>query len=258
MHHPGSVRPAARLALALLLVAGACSPSAAAPTTAPTNAPTTAPTPAPTTAASTAPATTPSATATAATVLDTSSIGAAFPLKLRMTIPAGWFALVPPSTDPEVPARTLNVLHGDRNGDRDKWAGPGFALVDGARVRNPAKDAVAGDSDLIPWPASYLDYLAKLPGVEVLDGPSPVTIGGQAGREISVKTPAMAPTIWLKDDYAMLGGGANGVDPAVSRYLVELNVKGTPLLIEFDDGLTDYEGDFQIVKSLLASIVFEG
>jgi hypothetical protein len=82
------------------------------------------------------------------------------------------------------------VLYGDSNGDPDRWLGPGFALLDGAPVRDPAKDAVSGTSDLIPWPASYLDDLAKLPGVEVLDGASPVTIGGQAGaRSASRRRP---------------------------------------------------------------------
>ena len=249
-----STRPAIGAIVALMLVA-ACTPAVAGPATgtaspAATSAPT--PTVAPTPAPAAAAAPTPVPSMASATVLDTASLGDAFPLKMRMTIPDGWFTLLPPSY--AVPAGTLNVLHGDPNGDHNKWQGPGFALVDGAMVRDPAKDTVTGKSDLIPWPASYLDYLAKLPGVEVLDGPRPVTIGGQMGREISVKTPAMAPTIWMKDDIEMLGGPT----PAMSRYLVELNVNGTPLLIEFDDGLTDYEGDFQIVKSLLGSIVFEG
>jgi len=192
----------------------------------------------------------------AAGVLDTASLGASFDLPMRVDVPSGWLTQLPPSI---VPARTLNILHGDP-GQPMTWWGPSFDLVDGASVLDPAKLAATdhGSGAKTAWPASYLDYLAALPGVTVVDGPSPVTIGGVRGRAITVTTPVMPPTIWLKDDYTWLGGGASGIDPAFERRYVELTVGGKRLLIEYLDLPSAFDGRVGAVDALLGSIEFPG
>jgi len=187
-------------------------------------------------------------------VLDTAALGKDFTLRMRMPIPAGWFTLLPPTN---APPRTFNVLQGDQNDD-STWWGPGAMLVDGAMVRDPAKpvDPLDTKSAFVPWPASYLDYMKSLDGVEVIDGPSPITVGGIDGRAMTIKTPPMPPTVWLKDDSTWIGGGSRGVDPAMGRYLVELNVNGTPLIIEYDDDAAKIGSRIPQVEALLAGIQF--
>jgi hypothetical protein len=187
-------------------------------------------------------------------VLDTAALGKDFTLRMRMPIPEGWFTLLP---EANAPPRTFNVLQGDQNDD-STWWGPGFGLVDGATVRDPGRtvDPLNQQGAFVPWPRSFIDWIQTYPGVQVVDGPSPVTIGGIEGRQITVNTPAMAPTIWLKDDYAWLGGGSTGVDPAMGRYYVELNVNGTPLLIEYDDSQANLLVHLSQVQGLLAGITF--
>src|SRR5262245_9351098 len=250
MHLPASTRPATGAALALLLVAACGSGSAAAPkaTLPPTAAP--AQSVAPTLAPTVAPATVPSA---AAQVLDTSGMGDAFPIAMRVPVPQGWLMLLPSSM---TPIRTAAVLNGDP-ADDTTWWGPGFMVVDGAKVRDPLKDAPAGSDDFVPWPASFLDYIAALPGVEVLAGPSPITVGGIEGRALTVNTPAMAPTIWIKGDWTWLGGGKTGIDPAFGRYYVELDVHGTPLLIEYDDDPARLAERIPEVEAVLSTVTFD-
>jgi hypothetical protein len=189
-------------------------------------------------------------------MLDTAALGNAFTLRVRMPVPDGWFTLLPETL---APPRTFNLLNGDPNDDTTWW-GPQFNLVDGAMVRDPAKtvDPLDPKSAFVPWPASFLDYIQAIPGVQVLDGPTPVTVGGIEGRAITVTTPPMAPTIWLKDDSGWLGGGSRGVDPAMGRYYVELNVRGTPLLIEYDDDSAKILGRLRQVQAVLAEVQFPG
>jgi hypothetical protein len=231
-----SARPA--LGALVVLVAAACGAAKVAPSPAATA----------TTAASSAAAPT-----TAEDILDTSSIGTAFDFAMRVPLPHGWLTVLPPSA---APVHTVAVLHG-HPGEESTWWGPGFMLVDGATVRDPADGAAANSATAwVPWPASYLDYLAALPGVTIVEAPSTVTIGGVNGRAITVQTPAMAPTIWVKDDYTWLGGGATGMDPAFERRLVELTVHGTSLLIEYDDDPAKFDERIGDVESVLASVEF--
>ncbi len=187
-------------------------------------------------------------------VLDTAALGTDFTLRMRVPIPDGWFTLLPENN---APPRTFNVVQGDQNDD-STWWGPGVMIVDGAMVRDPAKpvDPLDTKSAFVAWPASYLDYMKSLSGVQVIDGPSPITIGGIQGRMLTIQTPPMAPTIWLKDDSAWIGGGSRGVDPAMGRFLVELNVKGTPLIIEYDDDAAKISSRIPQVEALLAGIQF--
>jgi len=220
----------------VVLVAAACGPA-----TVPAGSPSAAV--APTVAASVA----------ADSVLDTATIGSAFDLAMRVPVPQGWLTVLPPD---DAPVHTVAVLHG-RPGEQGTWWGFGFMLVDGATVRDPADRAAAtSDTKWVPWPASYLDYLAALPGVTVVEAAVPVTIGGVNGRSITVRTPAMAPTIWVKDDYTWLGGGKTGMDPAFERRIIELRVHGTSLLIEYDDDPAVFGERVRDVDALIATIQF--
>jgi hypothetical protein len=138
-------------------------------------------------------------------VLDTAALGKDFTLRIRVPITEGWFTLLP---EANAPPRTFNVLQGDQNDD-STWWGPQFNLVEGAMVRDPTKtvDPLDQKSAFVPWPASFIDWIQTYPGVEVLDGPTPVTVGGIEGRAITVNTPAMAPTIWLKATTRGSGAG---------------------------------------------------
>lgn len=248
---PAAVAGVALVALALtfgLLPGGGLSPTvtpSAGPS--PSSSPSATPTAAPTDVAL------PSA-AVIDGVLDTAALGKDFTLRMRVPIPEGWFTLLP---EVKAPPRTFNIVQGDQTDD-STWWGPGFMLVDGAMVRDPAKpaDPVDPKSAFVPWPSSYLDYLQSLPGVQVIDGPSPLTVGGIDGRAMTIETPAMAPTVWLKDDYAWIGGGRTGVDPAMGRFLVELNVNGTPLVVEYDDDPAKIVSRIPQVEALLAGIQF--
>ena len=156
----------------LVVTVTACGSTAtgAIPTPSPiaTAAPTA--TPAPTIAATPAPTTSPSAAPTS-TVYDTTTLGSAFDLPLTIDLPAPWKALPPPEYGP---AGAFGFVHtGNPATDGAQWWGAGFNLVDGASVADPADmgtPATHADAKL-PWPKSYIDYLAALPGVEVVDGP---------------------------------------------------------------------------------------
>ena len=246
---------AAVVLIVLALTFGLLPGRGLAPTVSPT--PGTSPTASPSATASGAPTTIPLPSAAVVDgMLDTAALGKDFTLRIRMPLPGGWFTLLPQAN---APPRTFNVLQGDQNDDTTWW-GPQWNLVDGAMVRDPAKpvDPLDPKSAFVAWPASYLDYMKAMPDVRVIDGPSPITVGGIEGRAMTIETPPMAPTIWLKDDSACLGGGSRGVDPAMGRFLVELNVNGTPLVIEYDDDAAKIISRIPQVQSLLAGIQFPG
>jgi hypothetical protein len=195
----GSTR--ALIGVALTLTLAGCAGAAAAPSaTAPTPAPTVAaaaPTPAATPAATPKPLT-PSPTPdplAGPTTFDATTIDG-FDVPVTVQVPAGWIVLTPPRY---VAPRSFNLVKGEFSDD-STWWGPGFAAVDGASVVAPAfLDQKAARADpKLPWPASFIDYVTGLPGVTVVDGPSPITIGGVEGRQIVVKTPAMHPLVYLR------------------------------------------------------------
>jgi hypothetical protein len=254
-----SARPLFGVALTLTLggcAGAAAAPSAAAPTPAPTIA-AAAPTPAATAAATRKPATpspTPNPLA-GPTTFDATTIDG-FDVPVTIQVPAGWIVLTPPQyTAP----RSFNLVEGEFSDD-STWWGPGFAAVDGASVVDPAfldQKASAGDPKL-PWPASFIDYATGLPGVTVVDGPSPITIGGVEGRQIVLKTPVLHPLVYLKDDFAWVGGGRSGIDPALVRWEVELTVGGHPLWIEhLELDQAHMDKDLPQVKALVDGISFK-
>jgi hypothetical protein len=257
MPRRASARPlsGAVLSLGLVLTLAACSgtdPSAVS--SAPLVAP---PTAAPSATATAAPsaATASSETATGPRSYATAELGPDFDLPMTIDLPAGWNPLPPPNYGP---SSSLGFVHGDLQGDDSTWWGFGLELVDGASVADPSvmqTPATTADAKLA-WPASYLDYLAALPGVDIDDPASQITVGGVTGRSITVKTPPMHPTIFLAGDYTWLGGGKSGIDPALERRVIELTVHGKRLLIEYVDVPSAFPAHASQVDAVIQSIVF--
>ena len=208
----------------------------------------------------------PGATASAATAaapmscgktFDTSTIGNSFPLRLRIALPTrNWCMLygdVPGEIDPVHVGRPML--------DETQWWGPAIMLVDGARVvrradaLRPATTPTIGTSR--PWPADFLGYVASLPRVRVVAGPSPVAIGGIRGTRITLRTPPMHPLLWLKGDRAWLGGGQTGLDPARRRELILLTVRGKKLLLTSGDPAALFAARLSQVRVLWRSIEFD-
>ena len=107
-----------------------------------------------------------------------------------------------------------------------------------------------------PWPKSYVDYVASLPGVTVVEAPRPVTIGGVKGRQIVVKTPPMHPTMFLKGDTC---GSAAARAGSTSRHseVIELTVDGKRLLIDYGDGSEQFAARRPVVDAVFQSIRFD-
>jgi hypothetical protein len=145
--------------------------------------------------------------------------------------------------------------------DEKQWWGPAITLVDGARVvrradaLRPATNPTIGTSR--PWPADFFGYVASLPRVKVVRGPSPVVIGGIRGTRITLKTPPMHPLLWLKGDWAWAGGGQTGLDPAGRRELILLRVHGKRLLLTSADPAALFAARLSEVHVLWRSIKFE-
>ena len=134
-------------------------------------------------------------------------------------------------------------------------------IVNGARVHRAAdavsqRPATPDKSKFVPWPSDFFGYLSSLPGVKVIAPPKSVTIGGIRGTQSPSKTPPMHPIIWLKGDSAWIGGGPSGVDPAMTRRITLLNVKGKKLFLGFADTPTNFKKRWPIVEELFGSIRF--
>jgi len=204
------------------------------------------------------PTPTPTPTPATATTYDTTSLGADFDLPMIVTLPPDWQALPAPEYGP---AGAFGFVHvGTPANDYAQWWGPGLFLVGGGSVLDPASmnDPSAGVDAKRPWPSSYLDYLASLPGVSVVSGPEPITIGGVTGRRIVLRTPAMHPTIYLKDDTTWIGGGKTGIDPALQREDIELVVDGKPLILEYLDNPASFDEHDAVVDAIYQTIQFPG
>ena len=187
---------------------------------------------------------------------DTTPLGAAFDLPLTITLPADWVALAPPLDNPDLTIGLVKTGH--PASDSTQWWGPALDLVDGASVADPKDIAKPKDVAKVPWPKSYIDYLVALPGVEVVTKAGPTKIGGVAARQVTIKTPAMHPTIWLKGDYTWLGGGASGIDPALTRHVIELTVHGKRLVIDYVEWGDNFDKHAPEVDAVIKSIVFKG
>src|SRR3954449_4883810 len=246
-----SLPASARLAMgaAVVMIAAAC--ASAAPT-APAAASVSQTNPPPTTP-------TASTTAIGPGSYDTSILGTRFDLPMTFDLPDHWKPLPAPDFGP---AGALALAHtGNPESDESQWWGFGFTLVDGARVIDPAempKQATSGNAvHWLPWPASYTDYLMALPGVKVIHGPSPIKVGGMTGTTVTLKTPSMHPTLYLKDDVTWLGGGTSGMDPALERQVIEVEVHGHRLLIDYADDPATVADHVAQVNAIIASVAFK-
>jgi len=159
-----------------------------------------------------------------------------------------------PEWEAHVGVNTIDIVYGN------EW-GPGISLVNGALVHDPTtvistQSASANKADFVPWPDDFFGYIASLPGVKVIQGPDPVTIGGVQGSQIILHTPAMYPILWLKDDYGWHGGGASGVDPELKRQMILLEVNGEQVLLEFVDSPEKFDERYPLVQEIFNSITF--
>ena len=205
----------------------------------------------------TAAAASPTPTTATATVFDTTTLGANFDLPLTITLPPDWRALPPPDFGP---AGAFGFVHtGHPASDDSQWWGPGMYLVNGASVADPAAvgKPVAGGDKKLPWPSSYVDYVASLPGVTVVEAPRRVKIGGVKGRQIVVEVPPMHPTVFLKGDTMWIGGGAAGFDLAGTREVIELTVDGKRLLLDYGDSSEQFPARRPEVDAIFRSIQFD-
>ena len=188
---------------------------------------------------------------------DTSTIRSSFPVRLRITMPTRRWCVL----HGDVPGSIEPVHVGSPMLDMRQWWGPAITLVDGARVvrradaLRPATNPTIGTSR--PLPADFLGYVASLPRVRVVAGPSPVAIGGIRGTRITLTTPPMHPLLWLKGDRAWLGGGQTGLDPARRRELILLTVHGKKLLLTEADPTVSFAERLAQVHALWKSIRFD-
>jgi hypothetical protein len=190
------------------------------------------------------------------TVYDTTPLGAAFDLPLTMTLPVDWIAMAPPTDNPD---RNIDVNRtGHPASDTSQWWGFSLHLVDGAWVADPKDIHRSASVAKLPWPKSYIDYLVALPGVEVVTKAGPTKVDGVDARQVTIKTPEMHPTIWLKGDYTWLGGGANETDPALTRHVIELTVHGKRLVIDYALWGDDFDKHAPDLDAVIKSIKFPG
>jgi hypothetical protein len=252
MPRSGSTR--ALIGAAIVLVLAACGSGAGA-----VNSPT-ASVAAPTAAVPAKPAPSAEAPASAAAsagpqVYDGTKLGHTFDLPMSITLPAGWILLTAPNY---AAPRTFGFVRGSW-GDNSQWWGGGFNLIDdGSVVLDPRfldQPSVGPEAEL-PWPASYIDYVTSLPGASVVSPAAAASVGGVPGRRVVVTTPAMHPTVRLKDDTAWLGGGKSGIDPAFTREFIEFTVNGRHLLFEYDDLPQYFDGHVAQVDAIVDTVTF--
>ena len=195
----------------------------------------------------------PTATAVGRQVFDTATIAASFDLPMTIDIPDGWRPLT-------AVRNVLTVVHlGSPPSDQSKWWGPDIALVDGARVVDASRilRPAFSDDTAVPWPADFVSYLTSVPGVRITVAPEPITVGGVTGTRLILDTPAMHPVIWLKGDTTWMGGGSTGLDPALRRLVILLDVGQKRVFFQFADSPTAFANRLPAVESLVASMRFD-
>jgi hypothetical protein len=112
-------------------------------------------------------------------------------------------------------------------------------------LRDPADDNI-----MLPLPSSFVDWLAAHPTVMVQSGPSDVTIGGIAGRQIDVATDVEEPFVHLFDDFGMFSRDRIEV--------TEFSIDGEMVLVIAGGEDPDFFSDLrQFTDPVIASIQFE-
>ena len=176
---------------------------------------------------------------------------ASFHLPLTITYGPGWEA--------NVHANAIDIVNANPALPQREWWGGGVALVNGAhvadpaRITDPAQMKTSSLSDFVPWPVDFFAYVTSIPGVKVMQAPTPVTIGGIQGTQIVIRTPEVMHTmLWLKDDWTGLGDDySNRIE-----LLILLDVNGEPVLLEFDDSPDKFDEHYPLVQEVFNSITF--
>ncbi|HYN69301.1 MAG TPA: hypothetical protein VEX41_03720 [Candidatus Eisenbacteria bacterium] len=145
-----------------------------------------------------------------------------------------------PDWEVRVGINALDIVQGNT------W-GASIFLVNGAKVGDP-KDM----TKTIPWPGDFFTYLASLPGVKVIQGPEPVTIGGIACSQVIVHVTSFGPFLWLKDDYTWIGSKAQDE----KWQLLLLDVNGERVLLWFPDSPTNFDVRYPLVQQIYETISF--
>jgi hypothetical protein len=184
-----------------------------------------------------------------------------FGLHMKLTLTKHWRVL-PSDVGGPPPSEAIGLVQvGTPPSDQSQWWGPDIMIVNGARVHRAAdavsqQPATADSSKPVPWPSDFFGYLSSLPGVKVIAAPKSVTVGGIRATQFTVRTPPMHPIIWLKGDSRWIGGGPSGVDPAMTRRITLLTVKGKKLFLGFADTAANFKRRWPMVDELFGSIRF--
>ena len=178
----------------------------------------------------------------------TSPGDADFPVPLSFTYGPEW--------DVQAGTNSIDLIHkGSPPGPESEWWGVTIAAVDGALVHDPADAALtqpasADKSKFIAWPKDLFGYFSSIPGVKVDGVPNFLNIGGVSGTQMIVRTPAMQPIFWLKDDSTWLGGGSTGLDPAYKRQIILVEVSGKQVMLEFSDSAQKFDEHYPLVRDV--------
>jgi hypothetical protein len=190
------------------------------------------------------------------TVFDTRTKADDFALPMKVTLPSGWKPLTGI-------VGALGLVHsGCPEGPDSTWWGPDVLLVEDAQIHDPS-DVVTGEpatpdrTRYVAWPADFFGYITALPGVTVVSGPQPITVGGVTGMQIVVMTPPMRPLVWLEGDTTWMGGGPTGVEPAQQRRFVVVKWGGHTLFVQFGSDPAAFGARDAEVRAILDSITFE-
>lgn len=176
---------------------------------------------------------------------------ASFHLPLTFSYASGW--------ETNVHANAIDIVNANPAVPQQEWWGAGIALVDGAQVADPAKITdpaqmkTSSLNDFVPWPDDFFAYVTSIPGIKVMQAPTPVTIGGIQGTQIVIRTPEVMHTmLWLKDDWTGLGNDySNRIET-----MILLDVNGESVLLAFDDSPEKFEEHYPLVKEIFNSITF--
>jgi hypothetical protein len=192
------------------------------------------------------------ACASVPTVFDTRMMAAKFALPMKLTVPTGWKAL---STITGV----LGVLNTGCPERADAtWWGPELLLVDNARIHDPSdivssQPEIADPSHYLAWPSDVIAYLTALPGVTVVSGPEPISVGGVSGTQVVLMTPPMRPLVWMDGDHSPLGPG----EPAVERRVIVIETGGHTLFLDFIEDPASFDARAAEFQPVIDSISFE-
>lgn len=176
---------------------------------------------------------------------------ASFHLPLTITYGPGW--------ETNVHANAIDIVNANPTVPQREWWGGGVTLVNGAHVADPAKITgpaqmkTSSLSDFLPWPDDFFAYVASIPGIKIMQAPTPVTIGGIQGTQIVIRTPEVMHTmLWLKDDWTGLGNDySNRIE-----MVILLDVNGEPVLLEFDDSPDKFDEHYPLIQEIFNSITF--